>query len=357
MSLGWGTSLVDTMEVLSVDCDLELLEDFFSKRFGVSARTRASPLCSNVADCVGLLLQPWFSGEEVVRQCRVVRGMAMSRGTIERSSRLDTSVTMENFRLRSVSSLPVVYRISEPLSRASSSPSRGLVTLDMCRRATDKLVGCSCLHGFSVKSSVELGLGFEKAVFLFVTSLFVGSQSVGMLGSKLGTRRTGGGNYCMDDVQSVTREPPLFLRSFQTVPHRYDVLRVDGLAGEWAHMVIMEKGRSYTLLQPTCWAGCLCTFRRLLRLQRPLGRFTEEVFSTSGSIRTSLVARPTGMLHAVPRLMVNCFQSFFQGKLEFGFGSLSIWYSSSPNFPTTSPSRLVVASPFCYSRVARQFQL
>ena len=57
--------------------DPELLEDFFLERFGVSARTRASP-CSNVAECVGMLLQPWFSGEEVVRPCRVVRGTATS---------------------------------------------------------------------------------------------------------------------------------------------------------------------------------------------------------------------------------------------------------------------------------------
>ena len=45
---------------------------------GWSAQTRASLLCSNVVDCIELLLPPWFSGEGVVRQCCVVRGTTTS---------------------------------------------------------------------------------------------------------------------------------------------------------------------------------------------------------------------------------------------------------------------------------------
>ena len=64
--------------VLSVDRDPDYQRISSWNASGFSAQTRASLLCSNVVDCIELLLPPWFCGEGVVRQCRVVRGTTTS---------------------------------------------------------------------------------------------------------------------------------------------------------------------------------------------------------------------------------------------------------------------------------------
>ena len=57
------------------------------------------------------------------------------------------------------------------------------------------------------------------------------------------------------------------------------------------------------------------TLRRLLYLQRPVGRFTEAFFSTSRGCKIDPVTRLTGTPHAVPRFddapLPALFQPFF----------------------------------------------
>ena len=61
--MSWDTFLVDAMEVLSEDRDRDYWRFSSWNAAGFSAQTRASLLCSNVVDCMELLLQPWFSCE------------------------------------------------------------------------------------------------------------------------------------------------------------------------------------------------------------------------------------------------------------------------------------------------------
>ena len=77
VSMSWDAFLVVAMEVLSVDRDPDHWRISSWNASGFSAQTRASLLCSNVVDCIELLLPPWFA-EGVVRQCRVVRGTTTS---------------------------------------------------------------------------------------------------------------------------------------------------------------------------------------------------------------------------------------------------------------------------------------
>ena len=104
VSKSWDISLVDTMEVLSVDCDPELLEDFFSGRFGVYGRGPR-----RCADCVGLLLQPWFSGEEGT-SVSCCQGMAMSQGTTERITKELTPLAPSTMKIKRV----LRFGIAEP---------------------------------------------------------------------------------------------------------------------------------------------------------------------------------------------------------------------------------------------------
>ena len=67
-------------------------------------------LAPSVSDCVEVLLQPTFTGEGDVRQCRVVRGTTMSQGTVKRMTKELTALAPRS------SGAPSRYGLEEPAS-------------------------------------------------------------------------------------------------------------------------------------------------------------------------------------------------------------------------------------------------